>query len=316
MGNHGRKELDELEIGILRALLVNNGVPPGTPALRKSYRSLAKELRVDEGTIRNRMKKLQSRRILRGWYLGRSPAATGAGMVYAWFSVKPDSKHRVIEELLASPSVERVCDYVGARLSVVIAVEKGTDPSATLEKAALAAGPDAHLAGSTMINAVPTVIGETDLAIVAVLRRDPWTPFSSIARELRISERTVRRRVSKLAENGIAYMLPVIDLKALQGVIPAELVVDYGSDEGRSAANRRLYAKLGEDLIFSGPSGRVGYFAFIVRNVSAVERIAKWANDQPGVKHVSASVLQDVILNPRYYDAGRESERLTALTRE
>jgi len=54
-------ELDALDIGILKILLANNGVPPGVPVFRKSFRSMAKELRVDQATIRSRMKRFRSR---------------------------------------------------------------------------------------------------------------------------------------------------------------------------------------------------------------------------------------------------------------
>ena len=75
--------MDHLDLGILRLLLLNNGVPPDSKVLRKSFRSIGKELGVDQGTVRQRMKKFEEQRILRGWYRGASPGLTGHNVAHA-----------------------------------------------------------------------------------------------------------------------------------------------------------------------------------------------------------------------------------------
>jgi DNA-binding Lrp family transcriptional regulator len=58
--------LDPLDLKILKILLVDYGVPPGVPVFRKSFRSMAKVLEVDQATIRRRIKRFQEQRILKG----------------------------------------------------------------------------------------------------------------------------------------------------------------------------------------------------------------------------------------------------------
>jgi DNA-binding Lrp family transcriptional regulator len=294
--------LDGLDLRILKALLVNNGTPPGTPVLRKSFRSMAKDLEVDQGTIRSRIKKFQEQRVLRGWYLGVSPSLTGQDVVHAWLVVEPESdKDIVMERLLSVQDVERVCDYLGPKLSLVLLCKKGTDPDVLL-------GSLGPLVGSKSLHKqaviqVPThELKETDAAIIGVLGRDPWKPYSIVARELGLSAKTVKRRVAKLTDDGAVYILPIIDLKALQGIIPMDLVVDYVSRESRAKVNELITSHVEQNLVFSNCAGHHGYFALAVPNVSQVEQIARWVRQQNGVKEVHSAAIQDVVLNRKYYE--------------
>jgi len=112
----------------------------------------------------------------------------------------------------------------------------------------------------------------------------------------------VKRRVAKLSEDGAIYLLPNIDLKALQGIVSAEVVVDYASRESRAPVNKQLATYLNESLVFSNTSGPFGYFALVFPNVSHVEQIARWVGHLQGVRGVRTLVLQDVILNQRHYE--------------
>jgi DNA-binding Lrp family transcriptional regulator len=299
--------LDPLDLGILKILLANNGIPPGIPVFRKSFRSMAKELQVDQATIRKRIRKFQEQGILKGWYLGVSPGLSGHAVANAWFSVGSESrKGDLIEKLLSFPALERVCNYLGPRVSFVLLCKRGASPDAELKRLAGLVGPGMELHKQGVIQVPIRQITQTDMSILGSLRADPWKSYPAVARELGLSAKTVKRRVARLTEDGAIYMLPIIDLKALQGVIPVELVVDYVSPESRAAVNERVSSQIREGLVFSDSSGPYGYFALVVPNVSHVEQIAKWVRQQEGVSEVHGSVLLDVVLNPNHYE-GRVS---------
>jgi DNA-binding Lrp family transcriptional regulator len=295
--------MDRLDLRILKGLLLNNGVPPGNPVLRKSFRTIAKELGVDQGTIRKRMKAFQERRVLKGWYLGISPGVTGHDVVHAWFKVEGDSpKAQLTQKILAVKEVERVCNYLSPRVSLVLLSKRGTDLDLALNRLRRSAGPRATLHKQGFVPVPAYRPKQTDLAIIASLQGDPWSPYSVVAREIGVSSRTVKRRVSRLSEDGAIYMLPIIDLKALQGVIPVELVVDYSSPRSRAATNERIAPYLKEGLIFSDVHGPYGYFALMLTNVSQLELIANWVRQQEGVRDAQADVLQEVLLNRNHYE--------------
>jgi DNA-binding Lrp family transcriptional regulator len=294
--------LDSLDLRILKTLLANNGVPPGVPMFRKSFRAMAKDLGVDQATIRKRFRKFQEQSILNGWYLGVSPGLSGHAVVNAWFDVGGKSdKGELIERLSTLPDIERVCNYLGPRMSFVLFCRSGADPDESLRRVFRLARPDAVLHKQGVIRLPAYQPKETDLAIISSLREDPWKSYSAVADEVGLSARTVKRRVTRLTEDGAIYTLPNVDLKALQGIIPVELVVDYSSNESRTWTNERIASYLKEGLVFSDSSGPFGYFALTVPNIAQVEQITQWIGQQVGVSAVHTLVLQDVVLNRSHY---------------
>jgi DNA-binding Lrp family transcriptional regulator len=295
--------LDKLDLGILKALLVNNSSPPGSSVLRKSFRSMAKELKVDQGTIRKRIRKFREHKVLKGWYLGVSPSLTSQDVVYAWLQVEPESgKARLIERLSSLPDVERVCNYLGPKLSIVLLCKKGANPVVSLKRLQKLTGPSQSFQKQAVIRLPENELKATDAAIVSVLRRDPLKPYPSIASELGLSAKTVKRRVTRLTEGGEIYMIPILDLKALEGIIPMELVVGYTSPGSKSSVNDLIVSHIKEKLVFSERAGPFGYFALIMPNISQVEQIAKWVKQQKGVRDAHSEVLLDVILNRKHYE--------------
>jgi DNA-binding Lrp family transcriptional regulator len=299
--------LDKVDLGILKELLVNNGVPPGTGVLRKSFRSMAKDLGLDQGTIRSRIKKFQEQGVLRGWYLGNTPGIAGQSVIYAWLRVESEAgKEDVIEKLLSVEDIERVCNYFGPKVSFVLFHRNMPNPDAALERLASLTGLGKSVHQQATIRVPPYEIKRTDAALIDVLRRDPWIPDSVVAKEVGISARSVKRRVTRLTEDGAIYMLPIIDLKVLQGIIPMELVVDYASPESRAEVNGLIVSRIRENLVFSNYTGPYGYFALAVPNISQVEIIKRWVKQLKGVRDAHSDALQDVVLNRKYYERWRE----------
>jgi DNA-binding Lrp family transcriptional regulator len=298
--------LDKVDFGILKELLVNNGMPPGTRVFRKSFRSMAKDLGIDQGTIRSRIKKFQEQHVLRGWYLGSSPGITGQSVIHAWLRVEPESsKEDVIEKLLSVEDIERVCNYFGPKVSLILLHKNTSSPDAALERLGSLTGLRKSVHQQAAIRVPPYEIKETDAALIGVLRRGPWMPDSVVAMEVGISAKTVKRRVTRLTEDGAIYMLPIIDLKALQGIIPMELVVDYASIESRPEVNELIVSRVKENLVFSNYTGAYGYFALAVPNISQVELITRWVKQLKGVRDAHSEALQDVLLNRKHYESWR-----------
>jgi DNA-binding Lrp family transcriptional regulator len=297
-----------LDLRILKALIReaypqgSRSIPSDSKDLRKSFRSMAKELGVDQATMRRRMRKFQEQRILKGWYLGVDPGLREQNVAYAWFKVGDESaKESLIERLLLVSDVERVLNYLGREIRVVLTYRKGSDPTTTLKRLGKLAGPNAILHKQDIVQIPVRQVDKTDWEIIGSLRQDPWKPYSVIAQELRVSNRTVKRRVTRMSEDGTIHMQPIIDLGAIPGILPGELAVEYASPESRAAANERITSYLKEALIFAHPSGTYGRFALMVSSVSQVEQITKWVKRQDGVRGAEARVVQDVVLNRNHY---------------
>jgi len=296
--------LDQLDFAILKALLVNNGVPPGVNVLRKSFRSMARELKVDQATVRARMKRFQANQVLRGWTLGINPGIRGQRVGQVWLGVKETEKGEVTRALLSANEVERVCDYFGPVLSFVFLFDEGVDTKPITKRLLRKFGPEITVSREGVIPVPRIDLRDTDASIVRSLWSNPWKPYLRVAEEVRTSPRTVARRVTRMTEQGAIYMLPVIDLKALKGVIPAELVIEYSSSKSKGRANEQIAGRIGNNLVFSDISGPFGYFALLVENLSQLEQIAEWSKEVEGVRGARVGALQDVILSPKYVIRG------------
>jgi DNA-binding Lrp family transcriptional regulator len=68
--------------------------------------------------------------------------------------------------------------------------------------------------GAVAATAAPIALDDTDNAIIALLRADGRLPFRAIARELGLTENTVRARVRRLEESNTMRVVAVTDIEA------------------------------------------------------------------------------------------------------
>jgi hypothetical protein len=248
------------------------------------------------------MRKFQEQGVLKGWNLGINPGNNGQSVGQAWLGSHEESdKAGAINALLSSRQVERVCNYFGPTLSFVFLIDEGAESRPTLERLLRRVGPAMTLLREGFMPLPKRPLKDFDASIIRSLRENPWKSYRMVARETRASSKTIARRVTRMSEEGAIYMLPVVGLKSLRGIIPAELVVEYSATQSKETPNAHIVSKIGQNLVFSNVTGPYGYFAMLVGNLSQLEHIAEWCRGQEGVEEIRVMALQDVILNPRYY---------------
>ena len=71
--------MDELDVRIFRALLTDKLSAPFSIHAKASLRQVARDLNVDDVTVRNRFKRFQERGFLSGWRLLPNPRLFGYG---------------------------------------------------------------------------------------------------------------------------------------------------------------------------------------------------------------------------------------------
>ena len=75
-----------------------------------------------------------------------------------------------------------------------------------------------------------------DLELIAILQKDGRTPFTEIAKQLNISEGTVRNRLSRLQEQEIIQIIGMVDPYNLGFDAPAMIAVSVEPPKLESAA--------------------------------------------------------------------------------
>jgi DNA-binding Lrp family transcriptional regulator len=132
---------------------------------------------------------------------------------------------------------------------------------------------------------------ESDWKIIGSLQEDPWKPYRAISKELKISSKTVKRRVEALEKGAAVYLLADVNMRAVEGIIPADLLIFY---ENRSNINSAVKDKtrlqiaeyLGDQLVFFDPNfdPNIDHFALILSSISKSQEIQKWVSGREGVK--------------------------------
>ena len=69
---------------------------------------MARDLGVDQSTVRARMRKFQDSGVLKDWSLGINPGILGLHVGQVWLGVQESGKAGVIDSLLSSRDVERL----------------------------------------------------------------------------------------------------------------------------------------------------------------------------------------------------------------
>ncbi len=151
----------------------------------------------------------------------------------------------------------------------------------------------------------------SDWKIISRLQHDPWKPYSAISKELKISPKTVKRRIETLAREGAVYLLVDMNMKSVEGIVPADLLVFYENSDDNNI-NSKLKDKtrlqiaeyLGDQLLFSGMNFApdMDHFGLILSSISKSQEIQKWAGGKEGIKQAHVSILLDVFPQYKLYE--------------
>jgi len=289
--------MDSLDIRILRDILESQATSPLDASVRKSLSSVARRLKVDENTVKNRIERLRRSGFLRGWWVCVNPNLVGQRMAQVWLDVRSAStKRALIEKLSLLPGVAVIRDLYGPSLSLVIFYEDERSRKKTFDLISSIAGPSTLTYVDEPFPASSLVFSRTDLKILGILQKEPQMPYAEIAGELGLSSRTVKRRIARLAEGNALYLVAELNPKFLSGGIVCGLLVFHDERGNKSAAERNIVSHLGDQLLFADlDNPHHGYFALIIENIALAEPILNWALAQAGVSNGRIDVVQEVI---------------------
>lgn len=265
--------------------------------LRKSFRSIGRSLNVDQGTVRNRIRKLKQDGLIREWRLEVNPGLFGRKLECLMLDVPQEyDKVEVIRKICSVSSVTLVCNYMGPPLHVRVSCENDQSLRETRRIITEIVGGEQPVWAQRPTSTIrASDLKQSDWQIIKALRKDPWKSYEQIAKEVGISSKTARKRTAAIAEQGAIQLSVDVNIAALKGVVPASLVVFYSSPTSRSQAVRRITDYLGDELFFAELGDpHVGVFALSVPNVARLEAVGGWVRSQPGITACRTLVLLDV----------------------
>jgi len=258
---------------------------------------MARKLRVDEVTVRNRIKRLQQSGFLKGTRLIVNPGLLGVRVAQLWFDVRPPSaKDDLIRKLSLMHGVLAISDSHGPSLTLVIMYESEISVKKEFELIAEMSNAQNLVRGNIPFPECAIELTHTDWKIIKAIQTDPRQSFSVISREAGMSQKTVKRRLQRMIEEKTLFVIPSWNPKALDGAIIADLVVFYANSGSKADLDQRIVSQFDELLISTRLSDiDHGFFNLMISNISKAKEILAWVNKQPGVGKAFIELVQDRI---------------------
>jgi DNA-binding Lrp family transcriptional regulator len=264
---------------------------PGRWNVRKSYVGIARRLGVDEETVRNRLKRMKESGFLIGWRLVPNPALLRRTYAMRLLSFRSAAtKERAISELRRAEGVVVVTSLYGSDLLVTLFDD--ADGASSKRLAALGArrGP-LEMRGmgfpSTEFKMTPT-----DWQIMSSMLRNAERSVAEVAALVKVSVRTVKRRLDKMMANSALFIMPIVDQTKSTG-ISYQLVVQ--SREGRKPEVDKLVTSKLQSLVFkASDSSDSMIFGFFGRNISEGRELLDWIENKSAVKSARINIVEQV----------------------
>ncbi len=258
---------------------------------------MARKLRVDEVTVRNRIKRFQQSGFLKGWRLVVNPGLLGVRLAQLWFDVRPASaKDELIRKLSLMHGVLAISDSYGSSLTLVMMYEGETAAKKEFELIASISNAQSLVRANIPFPRCAIELEHTDWKIIKAIQTDPRGSYSVISRGVGTSPKTVKRRLRRMIEERALFVIPSLDPKALDGAIIADLVVFYANPGSKTDLDNRIVSQFDELLVSTRLSDiEHGFFNLIIRNISKAKEVLAWVNEQPGVGKAFIELVQDRI---------------------
>ena len=306
--------MDRLDVLILRELMQARTIWPGKPGLPSSYRSIARSVGTSPGTVRNRIREMS--RI--GFFQGSAvyPNLNLIGLRAGSYAIEVAAslrKSEVIRELARIDQVVTAQDFRGnlLGLGLVYATEE--------ERTSLLAYID-RLARSrpgifSRVNH-PPFTGSLTVAegrLVSRLVAGGFRSYAQLARELEVSDRTLKRRIAKIVGTGAVLSFPRLEYRAVVGGVLAELLVSFLDPRSKSAAVSQILTRVEPWLIYAGVWEEFDAYRLVLPNVSIAPELAEEVGRIEGVGAARVEFVDRVIVRlhalRKYVDRSVEAQR-------
>jgi len=259
---------------------------------KKSYIEIAAKLGVDEETVRNRVKHLRDTGFLLGYRLVPNPVLLGR--TFASLRIEfldRDAKQAAIPKLARMDGIINIGSTYDKSALVTLLADRDQDFS----KLVVGLGIDGEVSWVPGLGLRTTKFRMTrlDWEIVSLLLRDAERKLDEIAKQLKVSTRTVKRRLNMMMKETAIFTMPIVDLRKTEG-ISYQLRVQ--SEEGKkSELEKSIVAKIGDVIFRASDSQNGSVFGFTGANVAEGNDILEWVKQQPGVKSATMTIAERIV---------------------
>ena len=277
---------------------------------------IASKLRLDEKTVRLRVKKMEDTGFIK--YYQATPDLALFGLrsqgLYRFDAMNIATKYGVMEHTHSLPGVVEVFDYLGPTVSVSIAGASAIRVQELADGIAARFELNKSRLGDRSIGEPHLRPDGLDWQIINKLRYDARCTSKEVADALSITPRMTGYRIEKLLDSGAVLLRAVINTQKQEGLVFYELEISV-DEERRNAILRQLEEKYQERLW----SMKVSAPGLLLANLfgftlAEPEEAAMQLTKTEGVRSCSILILKEVMepARPNWIDTLIQEEIVSA----
>jgi DNA-binding Lrp family transcriptional regulator len=289
---------DTLDLRIMKEI--------GTPQsmqwnIRESYASIAKRIGVDEETVRKRIKRQEKLGAIQGWRAVIHPNLVGCVDAYVDLEASnADRKEEILSQLKLIDGIIVITSFEGEGLFIMFYTEPG---EALTRKVQLICSICETRDFTTLNSYLPPCdlkLSATDWKIIWAIRDEPRKNLSEVAKEARVTTRTVNRRLTLLTERRAFFLMGLPNFRQLVGTTGNFLI--FCSDEERRSSVAKSIISRFENTAFAAVTRSVIMCNIFFHNLSEAERAYEWIKNLEEVRRVRMRIMKDLIFVEDWLD--------------
>jgi DNA-binding Lrp family transcriptional regulator len=271
----------------------------GTPQsmqwnVRESYASIAKRVGVDEETVRRRIKRQEKLGALQGWRAVIHPNLIGCVDAYLDLEVSnAERKEEILSQLKLLDGIIVVTNFDGRGLFVLFYTEPGEALSRKIQLICSICRTRDFTALNSYLPPCDLKLAGTDWKIIWAIRDDPRKNLSEIAKEARVTTRTVNRRLTLLTERRAFFLMGLPNFRQLVGTT-GNFLIFCSDGEKMSSAAKSIISRF-KNTAFVAVTQSVLMCNIFFHNLSEAEEAYEWIKRLEGVGKARIRIMKDLI---------------------
>jgi len=281
----------ELTVNIMKEL----SITPSHWNVKRSYAEVAKKIGIDEETVRIRIQSLKQSGFLLGWRLIlNANLIDRESHILALELLDVEKKDRTIAQISQMDGVVLIQSFYGKILQVTVFSKNEEELVRQMNKITSITGSKIFTNWKVKLPRCNHKAKQTDWMIIGALLNNADKRIPEIALELKVSAKTVKRRINMMMGSSAFYLQPILDLRKVVGALPCQLLVQC-SEANKSMIDGMIISKF-ERIVFSlTDSTTHSIFTIICVNLAEAQSILKEVQRQEGVALAKVEIIEELV---------------------
>jgi len=289
--------VDAVDIRIIRTMGLQPYGRAPRPAAGLKASSIARALKMSPEAVRDRVDRMRAEGVIEGFEVFPNCRHLGLEATCYYLRLKDHVRaQEVARRLRAVEGLEGIYTFTEPELCINLLYRSPSDLERRLNLLLALAG-EGTIEKFYDLDApqVERPLSALDWRIIQELRGDALRPLADVARALRVSGKTVKRRFERMGREGAFFIIPVVDPAKVPGLILFELIVwldaEAPADTYQAIARALDPFMVCVDYPSNPASGNFG-FGLYATKLGDIEECRKRALAVRGVSRVRPLVLQ------------------------